>query len=190
MTTMKEERKNAEKRLWQTLYRMAAGKGLMPVWQTMGYEVTRKKVHDLIAQFHDKPDSPGFYGLRIPVGETAGIKLDVLIENQKELIIGIQPQETGSHENYGFDILSSLMVSLAATDRSWNFEAPGWLGWKTPDVRINFRSFTNKALQDIMLNKDDSEALYLIAEEITDILQEIRNIVTCQNHPEYGTVAN
>ena len=41
-----------------------------------------------------------------------------------------------------------------------------------------------------MLNKDDSEALYLIAEEITDILQEIRNIVTCQNHPEYGTVAN
>ena len=65
---MKEERKNAEKRLWQTLFRKAAGNGLRPVWQNVGYEVTQKKIHELIAQFHDDPDAPGFYGLRIPVG--------------------------------------------------------------------------------------------------------------------------
>ena len=82
-----------------------------------------------------------------------------------------------------------MMFSLLNTCRSWNFEAPGWVAWKTTEIRLNFRSLFNKAFLDIMLKKSNSEALYLIGEEVADILGEIRQVIIKQK-VEYGTVIN
>ena len=118
------------------------------------------------------------------------VGLNVLIENQKELIIGIQPEDSAVNGNEAtIDIFREMMVSLVNTGRSWNFEAPGWVAWKTTEIRLNFRSLFNKAFQDILLQKSDSEALYLIGEEVADILEEIREVIFKQK-VEYGTVIN
>ncbi len=179
---MKEERANAEKRFWQVLSGIAIESGLEPCWEYMGYTCSRKRINELIERFHGDPTSPGFYGIRIPIGEVNGLKMNILIENQKELIIGIQPEDSpipGS--DVSIDTFREIMVSLFNTGRSWDFEAPGWVAWKTTDVRVNFRSLFNKAFQDILLKKANSEALYLICEEISDILDEVREVLTKQN---------
>lgn len=187
---MKEERANAEKRFWQSLSKVAIESGLEPGWEHLGYSCSRKKMQELIERFQDDPSSPGFYGIRIPLGEVNGLNLNVLIENQKELIIGIQPEDSTVPGNeFAFETFREMMVSLVNTGRSWNFEAPGWVAWKTTEIRLNFRSPFNKAFQDILLNKSNSEALYLIAEEVADILGEIREVIVNQK-VEYGTVIN
>jgi hypothetical protein len=118
------------------------------------------------------------------------LNINVLIENQKELIIGIQAEDsTESVNDVSVEAFRDLMVSLVHTGRSWNFEAPGWVAWKTGDIRLNFRSLFNKAFRDILLNQSDSEALYLIGEEVSDILGEIREVMIKQK-VEYGTVVN
>lgn len=187
---MKEERTNAEKRFWQALSNVAIESGLEPVWEYLGYSCSRKKMNEMIERFQLDPSFPGFYGIRIPLGEVNGLNLNVLIENQKELIIGIQPDDSnGPGTGATVDTFRDMMVSLVNTGRPWNFEAPGWLAWKTTEIRLNFRSLFNKAFQDIMLKKSDSEALYLIGEEVTDILDEIRDVIIKQKF-EYGTVTN
>lgn len=187
---MKEERANAEKRFWQTLSAVAIESGLEPGWEHLGYSCSGRKFNELIDRFQDDPSSPGFYGIRIPLGTLHGLNLIMLIENQKELIFGIQPEDSalpGSEATV--ETFRDMMVSLVNTGRSWNFESPGWVAWKTTEIRLNFRSLFNKAFQDIMLQKSDSEALYLISEELTDILGEIRETLIKQK-VEYGTVIN
>ncbi|MFA5815025.1 MAG: hypothetical protein WC865_05345 [Bacteroidales bacterium] len=187
---MKEERANAEKRFWQALSKVAIESGLEPGWEHLGYSCSRKKMNELIERFQDDPSSPGFYGIRIPLGEVNGLNLNMLIENQKELIIGIQPEDSTVPGNEAtVETFRDMMVSLVNTGRSWNFEAPGWVAWKTTEIRLNFRSLFNRAFQDIMLKKSDSEALYLIGEEVADILDEIRDVIIKQK-VEYGTVIN
>ena len=187
---MKEERANAEKRFWHALSKVAMESGLEPGWEHLGYSCSRKKMNDLIERFQDDSSAHGFYGIKIPLGEVNGLNLNVLIENQKELIIGIQPEDSAVSGNEAtVDIFREMMVSLVNTGRSWNFEAPGWVAWKTTEIRLNFRSLFNKAFQDILLQKSDSEALYLIGEEVADILGEIREVIFKQK-VEYGTVIN
>ncbi len=187
---MKEERANAEKRFWQALSGVAIESGLEPGWEYLGYSCSRKKMNELIERFQYDPSSPGFYGIRIPLGEVNGLNLNVLIENQKELIIGIQPEDSAVPGNEAtVETFRDMMVSLLNTGRSWNFEAPGWIAWKTTEIRLNFRSLFNKAFQDILLKKSNSEALYLIGEELADILGEIREVIIKQK-VEYGTVIN
>jgi hypothetical protein len=187
---MKEERVNAEKRFWQTLSNVAIESGLEPSWEHLGYSCSRKKINEMIDRFQRDPSTPGFYGIRIPLGEVNGLNLNMLIENQKELIIGIQPDDSPVPGNeVTVETLREMMVSLVSTGRSWNFEAPGWVAWKTTEIRLNFRSLFNKAFQDILLKKSDSEALYLIGEEVSDILGEIREVMIKQT-VEYGTVIN
>ena len=141
-------------------------------------------------RFHGDPSFPGFYGLRIPLGEVNGMKLNVLIENQRELIIGIQVEDSGPESGESaLTTFRDMMDSLLLTGRSWDFEAPGWLAWKTTEIRLNFRSLFNKAFQDILLRKSDSEALYLIGEELSDILGEVRDVLIKQK-VEYGTLVN
>jgi len=187
---MKEERTNAEKRFWQALSKVAVESGMEPGWEYLGYSCSRKKINELIDRFQDDTSSPGFYGIKIPLGEVNGLNLNMLIENQKELIIGIQPEDSSVPGNaVTVDAFREIMVSLVNTGRSWNFEAPGWVAWKTTEIRLNFRSLFNKAFQDILLKKSDSEALYLIGEELSDILGEIREVMIKQK-VEYGTVIN
>ncbi|TSA34410.1 MAG: hypothetical protein D4R64_11880 [Porphyromonadaceae bacterium] len=187
---MKKERANAEKRFWQALSKVAIESGLEPGWEYLGYSCSRKKMNELIERFQNDPSSPGFYGIRLPLGEVNGLNLNMLIENQKELIIGIQPEDSGVPGNEAtVETFRDMMISLVNTGRSWNFEAPGWIAWKTTEIRLNFRSLFNKAFQDIMLQKSDSEALYLIGEEVADILGEIREVIVKQK-VEYGTVIN
>jgi hypothetical protein len=190
MTKMKEERTNAEKRFWQTLSRIAIESGLEPSWEYLGYSCSKKRLNDLIERFQGDPTSPGFYGIKIPMGEVNGLNLNLLIENQKELIIGIQPDDSDRNENeMGMEAIREIMISLTNTGRSWNYEAPGWVAWKTTEIRLHFRSLFNKAFQDILLKKSDSEALYLIGEELADILGEVREVMFKQK-VEYGTVIN
>jgi hypothetical protein len=189
-TKMKEERTNAEKRFWQTVSKIAMESGLEPGWEYLGLPCSRKRINEMIERFQEDSSAPGFYGVRIPLGELNGLNINVLIENQKELIIGIQTEDSSeSGNNVSIEAFRDLMVLLVNTGRSWNFEAPGWIAWKTTDIRLNFRSLFNRAFQDILLNKTDSEALYLIGEEIADILGEIREVMVKQN-VEYGTVIN
>lgn len=187
---MKEERTNAEKRFWQTISGVAIESGLDPAWEFMGYSCSRRKMNELIERFQYDPTNRGFYGIRIPLGDLNGLKINLLIENQKELVIGIQPEDAcGSIAEATLDTFRDMMISLVNTGRSWNFESPGWVAWKTPDIRLNFRSLFNKAFQDIVLNKSNSEALYLIAEEVSDILGEVREVILKQK-VEYGAVVN
>ena len=187
---MKEERANAEKRFWQVLWGIAIESGFEPGWEHLGYSCSRKKMNELIERFQDDLSSPGFYGIRIPMGEVNGLNLNLLIENQKELIIGIQPEDSDGPGNEAtVETFRDMMVSLFNTGRPWNFEAPGWIAWKTAEIRLNFRSLFSKAFQDILLRKSNSEALYLIGEELTDILGEIREVIIKQK-VEYGTVIN
>lgn len=185
---MKEERTNAEKRFWHALSAAAMESGLEPEWEFLGYPCSRRKLNELIERFQDDQSRPGFYGIKIPLGEVNGLNLNMLIENQKDLIIGIQPEDSplpGCEAS--IDDIREIMVSLVNTGRSWNFEAPGWIAWKTTDIRLNFRSLFNKAFQDILLRKSDSEALYLIVEEVADILDEIRTVIIKQK-VEYGAL--
>jgi hypothetical protein len=187
---MKEERANAEKRLWQTISGIAMESGLEPQWESMGASCSRKKMNELIEKFQFDPQSHGFYGIRIPLGILNGMQINLLIENQKELIIGIQTEDSTMPCDYtAIETFRDIMISLVNTGRSWNFEAPGWVAWKTTDIRLNFRSLFNKAFQDILLNKSNSEALYLIGEEVSDIVDEIREVIIKQK-VEYGTVVN
>jgi hypothetical protein len=187
---MKEERTNAEKRFWQTLSKVALDSGSEPAWEYLGYPCSRKRIGELMDRFHSDPAFPGFYGLKIPLGAVNGLTLNLLIENQKELIVGIQAEDpTEPGEVITVDTMKDVMLCLGNTGRLWDFEAPGWIAWKTTDIRLNFRSLFNKAFQDIILQKSDSEALYLIGEEITDIMGEIREVIMKQKF-EYGTVAN
>lgn len=187
---MKEERANAEKRFWQALSGVAIESGLDPSWENLGYVCSRKRMNELIERFQGDPTSPGFYGIRIPLGEVNGLKMNMMIENQKELVIGIQFEDSAVPGNeVAIDTFREMMVSLVNTGRSWNFEAPGWIAWKTTDIRLNFRSLFNKAFQDILLKKANSEALYLITEEVSDILGEISEVIT-KKKVEYGTVIN
>jgi hypothetical protein len=191
MNKMKEERTQVEKRFWQTVTKVAMESGFEPGWEYLGYPCARKRVTELMDRFHGDPSFPGFYGVRIPLGRYEGMKLSLLIENQRELVVGLQTEEDDSPEQEGgtLDTIRGLMQSLEGSGRMWNFEAPGWLAWKTTDIRLNFRSLYNKAFLDIMLNKSDSEALYLIGEEISDILEEVGEVVT-KKTVEYGTVIN
>ncbi|MFA6126858.1 MAG: hypothetical protein WC699_06100 [Bacteroidales bacterium] len=185
---MKEERTNAEKRFWQTLSAIAIEYGLEPSWEHLGYSCSRKKMLDLIERFQFDPSFPGFYGIKIPLGEVNGLKMNLLIENQKELIIGIQPEDSAvPGTDITMEAFREIMVLLVNTGRNWDFEAPGWVAWKTTEIRLNFRSLFNRAFQDILLKKSDSEALYLIGEEVADILGEMREILSKQA-VEYGTV--
>lgn len=187
---MKEERTNAEKRFWQALSKIAMESGLEPGWEYLGYPCSRKRINELMERFHGDPSFPGFYGIRIPLGMVNGLNINVLIENQKELIVGIQVEDPViPGTEVSVETLKAMMVSLVNTGRSWDFEAPGWIAWKTTEIRLNFRSLFNKAFQDIILQKSDSEALYLIGEEVTDILSEIREVVL-KHKVEYGTVIN
>jgi len=187
---MKEERTNAEKRFWQTLSGIASASGLEPVWEHLGYSCSRKRIYELIERFQYDSSSHGFYGIKIPLGEVNGLQLNLLIENQKELIIGIQPEDSVIPGNeVTVEAFREIMVLLVNTGRPWNFEAPGWVAWKTAEVRLNFRSLFNRAFQDILLKKSESEALYLIGEELADILGEVREVLMNQT-VEYGTVVN
>lgn len=187
---MKEERANAEKRFWQVLSKIALESGLEPGWEYLGYSCSRKRVNELIERFHSDPTFPGFYGIRIPLGIVNGLIMNMLIENQRELIIGIQPEDALVPGNeVTLEAFREIMVSLVNTGRSWNFEAPGWIAWKTTEIRLNFRSLVNRAFQDILLNQSNSEALYLIGEELADILREIREVII-QQKVEYGTIIN
>ncbi len=187
---MKEERTNAEKRFWQMLMRIAVESGFEPGWAYLGYPCPRKRITELMERFHGDISFPGFYGIRIPLGEVNGTTLNLLIENQKELIVGIQAEDTAVQgSDKSVDSLRSVMSMLVETGRQWDFEAPGWIAWKTTEIRLNFRSVLNRAFQDIMLMKSDSEALYLIGEEVSDILNEMKEIIFKQE-VEYGTVIN
>jgi hypothetical protein len=190
MNKMKEERASAEKRFWQTMVKVAVESGMEPGWEYLGYSCSRKRIGELMARFHGDPSFPGFYGLRIPLGEYNGLNLNLLIENQKELIVGIQVDDsTDNRLDVTVDTMRSLMGMLGDTGRPWDFEAPGWIAWKTTEIRLNFRSVLNRAFQDIMMMKSDSEAMYLIGEEVGDILDEIREVIMKQE-VEYGTVIN
>jgi hypothetical protein len=187
---MKEERANAEKRFWQALSKVAVGSGLEPGWEYLGYACSWKRIAELIDRFQDDQSAPGFYGIKIPLGEVNGLNLNVVIENQKELIIGIQPEDSVvPGADVTVETFREMMISLVNTGRAWNFEAPGWIAWKTTDIRLNFRSLFNKAFQDILLKKSNSEALYLITEEVADILAEINEVIVNQK-VEYGTFIN
>lgn len=187
---MKVERANAEKRFWQTISGIALEMGLDPDWEHLGYSCSRRKLNELIERFQDDSATAGFYGMRIPLGEVNGLNLNVLIENQKELVIGIQYEDAAvPGREVTIETFRDIMVSLVNTGRSWNFESPGWVAWKTTDIRLNFRSLFNKAFQDILLKKSNSEALYLISEEVADILDEICGVLTKQK-VAYGAVVN
>lgn len=187
---MKEDRTNAEKRFWNALSKIAIESGLEPGWEYLGYTCSKKRMNELIERFQGDPSMPGFYGIKIPLGEVNGLNLNLLIENQKELIIGVQSDDEDDQSNpVGLEVIRELMVTLVNTGRYWDFEAPGWIAWKTAEIRLNFRSLFNKAFLDVMTNRADSEALYLISEEIADILGEIRQVITHKTF-EYGTVIN
>jgi hypothetical protein len=147
-------------------------------------------MNELIERFQDDHSSAGFYGIRIPMGEVNGLNMSLVIENQKELVIGIQPEDSPvPTPGVTMDTFREIMFALMSTGRSWDFEAPGWIAWKTTDIRLNFRSLFNKAFQDILLRKSNSEALYLIVEEIRDILDEVREVLINQK-VEYGAFIN
>lgn len=172
------------------LMRIAVESGFEPGWAYLGYPCPRKRITELMERFHGDISFPGFYGIRIPLGEVNGTSLNLLIENQKDLIVGIQADDAAAEETVlTVDSLRSVMTRLGDTGRSWDFEAPGWIAWKTTEIRLNFRSVLNRAFQDIMLMKSDSEALYLIGEEVSDILSEMKEIIFKQE-VEYGTVVN
>lgn len=192
MITMKEDRKIAEKRVWMSIQKVAGDSGRACGWEYLGNPCTQKKIHTLMAGFHENPFQPGFYGIRIPIGEIDGLQVNVLIENQKELIIGVQtePARDGDPNGQTFDAYRAMLGKLADSQSGWNLESPGWLAWKTPEIRLNFSSSSNRAFQDIILNRDNSEALYLISEEISDILREISDIVINREIEVYGTVSN
>lgn len=189
---MNDERKNAEKRLWQSIARVAHDSGKEAGWEYLGYACSQKKIHDLVLKFHQDPRHPGFYGLRIPMGEVGGMKVSMILENQKELVIGIQTEEPEGNaaEPGAFDLYRDLCNRLSQSGRDWQLDSPGWLAWKTPEVRLNFRAVNNRAFQDIMQGRDNSEALYLITEEVTDLVEEISELIVNQKVVEYGTVAN
>jgi len=180
---MKDERKNAERKFWQSIARMAQESGRKSEWEYLGYSCSTKRIYDLIGRFHQDPLQRGFYGMRIPVGEVGGMQVNLIIENQKELIFGIQldQQGEGSDEDGSFETYRELFDGLAGSGRDWNFDSPGWLAWKTPEIRLNFRSYNNRAFEDIMVNEENSEALYLIAEEVSDLLEEVSQVVTLVN---------
>lgn len=187
---MKAERVLAEKRFWQSLVNIAMEAGLEPSWEYLGNSCSRRRMHELIERFHSDPASPGFYGIRIHLGAVNGLSMNMLIENQKELIIGIQPEDSIVTGNDGtLEAMKDIMFTLVNTGRNWNYEAPGWIAWKTTEIRLNFRSLFNKAFQDMLLNKSNSEALYLIGEELADIISEVREVLTKQQ-VEYGTITN
>jgi len=189
---MKEDRKMAEKRVWASIQKIAGDAGRKCGWEYLGNPCTAKRINNLMIGFQENPFQPGFYGIRIPIGEMDGLQVNVLIENQKELIIGIQTEQIldGDANSLAFDAYRAMLGKLAESQSGWNLDSPGWLAWKTPEVRLNFSSVSNRAFQDIVLNRDNSEALYLIMEEISDILQEISEIVINREIEVYGTVVN
>ncbi|MFH0762114.1 MAG: hypothetical protein V2A67_11490 [Bacteroidota bacterium] len=189
---MKEDRKIAEKRVWMSIQKVAGEAGRKTGWEYLGNPCTAKRINDLMLNFHENPYQPGFYGIRIPMGEVGGLQVSVLIENQKELIIGIQTElaQTGNTDVQAYEAYRAMLGRFAESQNGWNLDSPGWLAWKTPEVRLNFRSVSNRAFQDIIRNRDNSEALYLITEEISDILREISDIVVNREIEVYGTVIN
>jgi hypothetical protein len=189
---MKDERKNAERKFWQSIARMAQESGKRSEWEYLGYSCSSRRIYDLIGKFHQDPMQPGFYGMRIPVGEVGGLQVNLIIENQKELIFGIQLDQQGEvgEPDESFHAYRELFDSLVGSGRDWNFDSPGWLAWKTPEIRLNFRSYTNRAFEDIIRNEDNSEALYLIAEEVSDLLEEVSQVVESNKTVAYGTLVN
>ena len=79
---MKEERTQVEKRFWQSVTKVAMESGMEPGWEYLGYPCPRKRIGELMDRFHGDPAFPGFYGVRIPLGEYNGLKLSMIIENQ------------------------------------------------------------------------------------------------------------
>jgi hypothetical protein len=187
---MKEERKNAEKRFWRTLFTIAQESGFEPEWEHLGYSCPQRKINELIERFQADPSFPGFYGIRIPLGVISGLQINMIVENQKDLVIGIQTQDgPGAVHHFTVNGLRDLMVSLSGTGRGWDFEAPGWLAWKTPDVHLNFRSLFNRAFLDVILHGAGSDVLALIGGEVTDIFAEVREMVL-KEYVGYGALAS
>jgi len=183
---MQEEHTAAEKRFWNRVSKIAIESGFEPSWEYLGYACSKKRLNELIERFHGDSAAPGFFGVKIPLGEINGLYLNMLIENQKELIIGIQIEDSDYPGNViTLDHVREVMQLLADSGRAWDFEAPGWIAWKTTEVRLNFRSVFNKAFQDILIKNAESEAMYLIGEEIADILAEFGRVTT-RRTMEYG----
>ena len=192
MTTMKQERTLAEKRFWQAIRQVAAESGLKSGWVHLGTPCSIREVADLMDRFQEDRQLPGFYGIRIPMGDIGGLTVSLLIENQRELIIGIQveQQDDGLADDLSFETYQGILQKMSASQHGWNFDSPGWLAWKTPAVRLDFRSRQNKAFQDIIRNRDNSEALYLISEEISDIIRDMSEMVLDKEKAKYGAVVN
>jgi hypothetical protein len=187
---MKEQQKSTEKMFWISVFKMVAGYGFKPEWESMGHRIELRTLDSLISRFHDDPDLPGFYGIRIPVANCCGLTLNLLIENQKELVLGVQADEgDGSVGGCSFESLTLMLDDLAQSGRSWNFEAPGWMAWKTTAIRLNFRKRGNLAFMDMVNRRANSEALYLISGEIADILDELTGIAEKEQVEAYGALA-
>jgi|GEM_PF-889778 len=189
---MKQERTTAERRFWQAIKRVAVEHGRMTDWEYLGYPCSSRQVEDLMSNFHQDVHLPGFYGIRIPLGEISGLQVNMLIENQKELIIGIRVEqpENGCMGDQSYQTYQALLKRMESSQHGWNFDSPGWLAWKTPEVRLNFRAANNGAFRDMMINRDNSEALYLITEEIADIISDVSDLVRSHEKVGYGTVVN
>ncbi|MFO7616649.1 MAG: hypothetical protein R6V75_05315 [Bacteroidales bacterium] len=187
---MKEQLKSTEKMFWISIFKMAAGYNFKPEWESLGRRIDFRMLDARISSFHDNADLPGFYGIRIPVAKWSGMTLTLVIENQKELILGVQVDEgEGSGCSCSFETLTGLLDDLSQSGRSWNFEAPGWLAWKTTAVRLNFRKRGNLAFTDMVAKRANSEALYLISGEIADILDELAGIAEKEQVEAYGALA-
>ncbi|MCK9325131.1 MAG: hypothetical protein M0P69_06515 [Bacteroidales bacterium] len=187
---MNEQLKSTEKMFWITIFKMVEDYGYKPEWESMGRRIDLRALDSLITGFHEDPDQAGFYGIRIPIVQYEGLNINLLIENQKELVLGVQTEEVeGAVCACSFEWLTALLEDLSQSRSSWNFEAPGWLAWKTTNIRLNFRRRGNLAFQDMIRKRANSEALYLISGEISDILDELAGVAEKEREEAYGALA-
>lgn len=187
---MNELLKSTEKMFWISVFKMVSGYGHKPEWEHMGRRIDFRTLDSLISRFHDNPDLPGFYGIRIPLEACGGMTINLLIENQKDLVLGVQAEAAeGTTDGFTFENLTGLLDDLMQGGRPWNFEAPGWLAWKTTSVRLNFRKRGNLAFMDMASKRANSEALYLISGEIADVLDEVAALAEKEKMEAYGALA-
>ena len=186
---MNDEKLKTERFFWQTLNRTGVQAGLVTHWERSGNVVGWKEFSQGIRKFHGQPAGYGFYGVMMEVGQIPGYQVHLVIENQNEVIFGIQLFE--SREMYtesDESEMADFLVNLVNNFSGWDFDGISFLAWKSPGIRFDFRNSESQALGDVFEQKDDSEALTRFLEEVSEILGQMKRVINKKREVVYGTV--
>ena len=184
----KQELYQTEKKFWVALKHHVHARNWDMQWKLLGNKTPWRRITSSMEQFHHDDTKYGFYGLSICLGTFNGYAVDFVIENQNEIIFGIQLTELKQfYQDDELEVMNDFIVKLQSSGKSWEFDAMGMLAWRKPAIHLDFRDPYNRSVSDMFVCQDDSEALIRLLEEVNELYDYIDSIIFTLQTTAYGT---